>query len=121
MNNLEQVENIPAALGVLYYFDQNSRVYEMNGVRKGSPYYRGYFRSINIVSETPKEFICQYGTINKISKMYNFGRGKFKTYTEKEMLDAVYVEENRHVIAENVRRANADTLREIEKILSCHI
>lgn len=89
----------------------------MDGVKKGSPYHRGYFRLINIVGENEKEFICEYGVVNKKSGMYNWGRGKFKTYTEQEMLDDVYVAENRHLLAEKVRTLKADVLRQIENIL----
>lgn len=107
----------PIVMRRLFYFDQNSRVYEMDGVKKSSPFHRGYFRQINIVGENAKELICEYGTVNKKSGMYNFGRGKFKTYTEQEMLDEVYVLENRYLLAEKVRTVKADVLRQIENLL----
>ena len=101
----------------LFYFDQNSRVYEMNGKKSNSPFYRGYFRPIEVIGENDKEFICKYGVINKRSKMYSSGRGKFKTYTEQEMEDEIYVEENRHALSERVRKSNANVLRQIETLL----
>ena len=101
----------------LFYYDPNSRVYEMDGVKKNSPYHRGYFRQIKITCENEKEFTCEYGVVNKKSKMYTCRKAKFKVYTEQEMLDDVYVKENGHKIAERVRSANAFILRQIENLL----
>lgn len=117
IKNVQPHDGKPNVIRRLFYFDQNSRVYEMDGVKKSSPFHRGYFRQINIIDETPKELICEYGVVNKKSGMYNWGRGKFKTYTEQEMLDDVYVAENRHILAEKVRTVKADVLRQIESIL----
>jgi hypothetical protein len=88
----------------------------MDGVKKSSPYHRGYFRTINIIGETEKEILCEYGVINKKSGMYSWGRTKLKTYTEQEMLDEIYVAENCHLLAEKTRRATADILRQIENV-----
>jgi hypothetical protein len=102
----------------LYYFDQNRRIYEMNGVRKRSPYHEGYFIPIKVVSETDKEIICEYGTIKKKTMEYHFGRSKYKVYTEQQKNDDVYVQENRHTIAEKVRTLSADKLRMVEAVLN---
>ena len=102
----------------LYYFDQNRRIYEMNGVRKSSPYHEGYFIPIKVVSETDKEIICEYGTIKKKTMEYHFGRSKYKVYTEQQKNDDVYVQENRHTIAEKVRTLSADKLRMVEAVLN---
>lgn len=101
----------------LYYFDINRRVYTLDGERKSSPFHVGYYVPIKIVSETPKEFICEYGTINKKSGLYSIGRNKHRVYTEKERDDDVYVNENRHKIIERLRSLNADALRMVEDIL----
>ncbi len=102
----------------LYYFDQNRRVYEMNGVKKNSPYHEGYFIPIKVVSENDKEIICEYGVIKKKTMEYHFGRTKYKVYTEQQKNDEVYVQENRHIIAEAVRCLSADRLRAVESILN---
>ena len=107
----------PHVIHCLFYADPSCRVYEMNGVKKNSPFHAGYFRPINITSENDKEWICEYGTVNKKSGMYSWRRTKFKTFTEQEMLDDIYVAENRHLLSERVRKANADVLRQIEGLL----
>ena len=102
----------------LYYFDQNRRVYEMNGVKKSSPFHEGYFIPIKVISENEKEIICEYGTIKKKTMEYHWGRSKYKVYTEQEKNDEVYVQGNRHLIAEKVRTLSADKLRMVEAILN---
>jgi hypothetical protein len=102
----------------LYYFDQNRRVYEMNGIKKSSPFREGYFIPIKVVSETDKEIICEYGTIKKKTMEYHWGRSKYKVYTEQEKNDEVYVQENRHIIAEKVRTLSVEKLRMVEGVLN---
>ncbi|RZJ99868.1 MAG: hypothetical protein EOO46_21720 [Flavobacterium sp.] len=124
-NSDNQVENLqsggndakPPVLRRFFYFDQNRRVYEMNGVKSSRPFHAGYFKEIDVISEDSKQYVCSFGTINKRSMMYSWGRMKYKVYTEQEMLDEVYVAENRHNIAEKVRSAPANVLREIEELL----
>jgi hypothetical protein len=102
----------------LFYFDQNRRVYEMNGVRKNSPYHEGYFIPIDIISETDNDIICEYGLVKKNTMEYHFGRSKFKVYTEQQKNDEVYVAENRHILAEAVRSLSAERLRKVDEILN---
>ena len=102
----------------LYYFDQNRRVYEMNGVKKSSPFHEGYFIPIKVVSETHKEIICEYGTIKKKTMTYYLGRSKYKVYTMEEKNDEVYIQENRYLIAEKVRTLSAEKLRMVEAVLN---
>jgi hypothetical protein len=90
----------------------------MNGVRRNSPYFEGYFVPIEIVSETDKEFICKYGVIKKKTMQYHWGRLKYKVYTEQEKADAIYVNENRLAISEKVRSLSAEKLRLVEAILN---
>lgn len=101
----------------LFYFDHNHRIYEMNGVKKSAPFQEGYYIPLTIVSETDKEYICQYGKIKKKTMQYHWGRQKFKVYTEQQKDDDVYVQENRHIIAEKVRKLPADKLRLVEELL----
>lgn len=101
----------------LYYFDINRRIYEIGGVKKNSPYYIGHFRPIEVIEENDKEVICKYGAINKRSMMYKYGRDRYKVYTERQMIDAVYVHENANIIAEKVRYLDAETLRKIDSII----
>ena len=102
----------------LYYFDQNRRIYEMNGIKKSSPFHEGYFIPIKVISENEKEIVCEYGTIKKKTMEYHWGSTKYKVYTEQEKNDEVYVHENRHLIAEKVRTLSAYKLRMVESILN---
>lgn len=90
----------------------------MNGVKKNSPFHEGHFVPIKVISENEKEIICEYGIIKKKTMEYHFGRSKCKVYTEQEKNDDVYVQENRHIIAEKVRRLPADKLRAVEAVLN---
>lgn len=103
---------------LLYYFDQHHRVYEINGVKKSSPYYEGYFRPIKIVSENDKEMLSDYGIIKKKTMQYHYGRQKYKVFTQQQKDDEVYVQENRNTIAEKVRALSAEKLRLVEAILN---
>ena len=101
----------------LFYYDINRRVYEMNGVKKSSPYEEGHYVPINIVSETDKEYICEYGTISKRKMVYTLGRNKMRVITEKQKNDLIYFAENRYKIADRLRGLSADELRRVEAIL----
>lgn len=103
----------------LYRFDMNRRVYEMDGVKKLSPYQAGYYVPIEITSETETEYICEYGTINKKKMAFSYGkgRGSEKVFTEKQKDDDVFISENRHKIMERLRSLSADELRKVEEIL----
>lgn len=104
---------------VLYYYDRNRRVYELNGVKNSSPYEIGYFVKIEIIDETQKEYISNYGFIKKKTMKYHWGRSKFDVYTEKEMNDHVFICENRHRISEIVRSLkDADLLKKVEELLT---
>ena len=107
-----------AVISRLYYFDQNRRIYELNGVKKSSPFHEGYFIPIEVISENEKEIICKYGVVKKKTMVYHFSRSKFKVFTEQQKNDEVYVQENRHLIAEQVRTLSADKLRMVEAVLN---
>ena len=109
---------VGAVISRLYYFDQNRRIYELNGVKKSSPFHEGYFIPIEVISENEKEIICKYGVVKKKTMEYHFGRSKFKVFTEQQKNDEVYVQENRHLIAEQVRTLSADKLRMVEAVLN---
>jgi type I restriction-modification system DNA methylase subunit len=111
---------ITAVMPRFYYFDANNRVYEVDGIRQSSPYYEKHFTKINVIEETNKEFICQYGrTINKRSMLYKIDNATRKrVYTEQEKEDDIYVNSKAHKLAELVRKADVNTLREIERLLN---
>lgn len=109
---------VGAVISRLYYFDQNRRIYELNGVKKSSPFHEGYFIPIEVISENEKEIICKYGIVKKKTMEYHFSRSKFKVFTEQQKNDEVYVQENRHLIAEQVRTLSADKLRMVEAVLN---
>ena len=120
--NKTQTEQLPqdAVMPCFYYFDVNRRVYEKNGVRRNSPFYEEYFVKIQILEETDKEYICQYGrTINKRSMLYKINNStRKKVFTEQEKEDDIYVNSKSHFLAELVRKSDANTLREVERLLS---
>ncbi len=109
---------VGAVISRLYYFDQNRRIYELNGVKKSSPFHEGYFIPIEVISENEKEIICKYGVVKKKTMEYHFSRSKFNVFTEQQKNDEVYVQENRHLIAEQVRTLSADKLRMVEAVLN---
>lgn len=109
---------VGAVISRLYYFDQNRRIYELNGVKKSSPFHEGYFIPIEVISGNEKEIICKYGIVKKKTMEYHFSRSKFKVFTEQQKNDEVYVQENRHLIAEQVRTLSADKLRMVEAVLN---
>ena len=109
---------VGAVISRLYYFDQNRRIYELNGVKKSSPFHEGYYIPIEVISENEKEIICKYGVVKKKTMEYHFSRSKFKVFTEQQKNDEVYVQENRHLIAEQVRTLSADKLRMVEAVLN---
>lgn len=101
----------------LYYFDANRRIYELNGVKKTSPFYECFFIPIEVVSENEKEFICKHGMIKKKNMQYSFGKSKFKVFTEDQKNDEVYINENRHIISHKILSISADKLRMIEDLI----
>lgn len=109
-----------AVMPCFYYFDINNRIYEKDDVRKSSPYYEEHFVKIQIIEETDKEYICQFGrTINKRSMLYKIDNStRKKVFTEQEKEDDVYVNSKAHSLAELVRKSDANTLREVERLLS---
>lgn len=103
-----------------YYFDVNKRVYEKDGVKRNAPFYDEHFVKIEIIEETDKEYICQFGrTINKRSMLYKIDSStRKKVFTEQEKEDDIYVNSKAHSLAELVRKSDANTLRLIERLLS---
>lgn len=101
-----------ALLGIgstIWIFDQNRRVYRDNRSR---PVYREYWRPIKITSETTRSWITEWG--QKIPKK---GEHHGVCFTEKEVDDKSWVEENRYKISEAVNRMrDAETLRAVAKL-----
>ncbi len=103
---------------IVYYFDGNYRVYEKNGVKKSSPYEEDYYRPLKVVAETEREYILDYGTINKRSNLLTLGKTKHKYFMNKERLDEIYLSENGYKIADKIRYLrDANKLKKIEEIL----
>lgn len=111
---------VTTVMPCFYHFDVNIRVYEKNGIRRNAPFYEEHFVKIQIIEETDKEFICQYGrTINKRSMLYKIDSStRKKVFTEQEKEDDIYVNLKAHSLAELVRKSDAKTLREVERLLS---
>ncbi len=109
-----------AVMPCFYHFDVNRRIYEKDGIKRKSPYYDEHFVKIKIIEETDKEYICQFGrTINKRSMLYKIDSlTRKKVFTEQEKEDDIYVSSKAYSLAELVRKSDANTLREIERLLS---
>ena len=109
----------PTVSTCFYHFDVNRRVYEKDGIKRNSPYYDEHFVKIEIIKETDKEYICQFGrTINKRSMLYKIDSStRKKVFTEQEKEDDIYVNSKAHYLAELVRKSDANTLREVERLL----
>jgi type I restriction-modification system DNA methylase subunit len=109
-----------AVMPCFYHFDVNRRVYEKDGMKRNSPYYDEHFVKIEIIEETEKEYICKFGrTINKRSMLYKIDSStRKKVFTEQEKEDDIYVNSKANSLAELVRKSDANTLREIEWLLS---
>ena len=107
----------------IYYFDGNYRIYEIDGVKQNSPVYEKHFRPLTVVGETDKEWILNYGTINKRSNLLKFrGNDRRAYYTEQDKLDDIYVHENGYKIARLVDRLkDAKKLKQIENILNTNL
>ena len=110
---------VASVMPCFYHFDVNNRVYEKDGVKTNAPVYERHFIKIGIIEKTKKEYICQFGrTINKRSMLYKIdGSTHKKVYTEQEKEDDIYVNSKSHKLSDLVRKADANTLREIERIL----
>jgi type I restriction-modification system DNA methylase subunit len=111
---------ITAVMPCFYHFDVNKRVYEKDGVKTNSPIYEEHFVKIEIIEENNKEYICQFGrTINKKSMLYKIDSSTRKrVFTEEEKEDDIYVSSKAYKLAELVRKSDANTLREVERLLS---
>jgi hypothetical protein len=111
---------ITAVMPCFYHFDVNRRVYEKDGVKTNSPVYEEHFVKIEIIEETKKEYICKFGrTINKKSMLYKIDNSTRKrVFTEQEKEDDIYVSSKAYKLAELVRKSDANTLREVERLLS---
>ena len=109
-----------AVMPCFYHFDVNRRVYEKDGVKRNAPFYEEHFVKIEIIEETDTEYICQYGrTINKRSMLYKIDSStRKKVFTEQEKEDDIYVSSKVYMLVELVRKSDANTLREVERLLS---
>lgn len=119
-NNETKALSQIAVMPCFYYFDINNRIYEKDGIKTNSPIYEKHFIKIEILKETDKEYICQFGrTINKRSMLYKINSTtRKKVFTEQEKDDDIYVKSKSNTLAELVRKSDANTLREVERLLS---
>ena len=118
-NTEDKALNKTDVMPCFYHFDVNRRVYEKDGIKRNAPFYEEHFVKIEIIEETDKEYICQYGrTINKRSMLYKIDSStRKKVFTKQEKEDDVYVNSKAHSLAELVRKSDANTLREVELLL----
>jgi len=97
----------------LFYRDQNHRVYEVDGVRRDHPYEEGYYLPIEFVDGKAK-----YGKLSKDKKTIKFGSNSWKVFTEQEMIDNIYIQNNVYEISRMVLDLrDAVKLKAIKEIL----
>lgn len=102
----------------LYTFDSNRRVYPKTGVMSNRPIFAEHFRLIEIVSETDKEYICRYGTINKRSMMLKQGSHRMETYTNAERLDMIWKNDHHYKLMRVIDRVkDVATLKKIAALV----
>ncbi|MCK9599664.1 MAG: hypothetical protein M0R06_11530 [Sphaerochaeta sp.] len=100
----------------IYIFDGNFRVYPKDG---GACIYSEHFRPYTIVSETDKEYVCDYGIINKRSGMFK-RNPRYKPqhiFTEAQKNDSVFQQAHSYKISEDVRRLDATMLRKVAELI----
>lgn len=120
LNNTDTKQlNIVDTMPCFYHFDINRRVYEKDGIKSNAPFYEEHFVKINIIGETDKEYICQFGrTINKRSMLYKINSStRVKVFTEQEKEDNIYIHSKLIYLVDLLRKSDANTLREVEKLL----
>ena len=104
----------PRVGGTVWVFDINRRVYTQPKVGWGKIIWKEYWRPTTIVSETSRSWVLKGD--EKIPK-----RGwspRLVAFSQAEIDERAYVEENRHQISERVRRVeNPAVLRAIEALL----
>jgi hypothetical protein len=124
----------------VWKFEADRRVYHPRGSKLFAstvgPIFREKFIRYQIVDETSKSWLVGFvngepgdghgegkastGSLSKMPKNLKIpnGRVRLKYYTTQQMEDAVYVEDNRHRIAEFIsREADATMLRQVAAII----
>ena len=113
----------------VWLFDDNRRVYPEGGrtFGGGGPIYREHFVEMVISGETAKSWIvsrgrCEHGKIPKIgdgdTRAMKNGAWRSTIYLSRVAVeDDIYCHDNRVRIADDVRRADAATLRAIDALL----
>jgi len=95
-----------------FVYDINKRVYESRG---SAPTFRGHFWSVKIVGETSRSWILSRYD-QKVPKADPWAI----LWTPEMIDDGEWKDRNGHKIAERVRSAKADQLRQIAAILEYH-
>lgn len=86
----------------IWYFDVNHRVHrrDANGRAYGGPIWREYWRKLNIISDTTRSWVASNGM--KIPKSGADSRSF--AFSLDDIERRAWVEENRHRIADSIRR-----------------
>lgn len=112
MNTFTNKTPAPAnPLGVgstIWMFDSNRRVYDKN--KGGNPIYREHWRPAKITGETSRSWITdRWG-----QKVLKRGPHPGAAFTQEEVDDDVFINDNRYTISDAVRRCrDAATLRAV--------
>ena len=95
----------------IWVFDGNRRIYAKDG--RGGPIYREHWRPAKITSETSRSWITDWG--QKVPKK---GERPGVCFTEKEVDEKSWVEDNHYKISDAVNRVrDHETLRAIAKLV----
>ena len=99
----------------IWHFDMNRRVYRETptGMYAGGPIYRHYWHEVEIKSETSRSWVTNYGKAPKKGDHQGWA------FTDAEMEDNVFVNDNAHRTAEAVRKCKDPIpLKQVMKIMA---
>lgn len=106
---------------VWIYNENNRRYHDENGVKHSTPIVRYYWGRHEIVSETSRSWVTSDGykiPKNPEVRSKDFWASRYVVFSEEEVLERVYVQENSNKLAEAVRKLGYADLKAVEAIVS---
>jgi hypothetical protein len=105
----------------IWQYDYNYRVYQDDdGLKSSTPNYRKQWRRHEVVEETSRSWVLDNGVkVPKNGKNVVDKQGHYMgfAFSEDEVNDRVYRHDHAQKIAEEVRKADAETLRMIAELI----
>ena len=100
----------------IWLFDDNRRVYRAD---KSGPIWREKWRKMLIVGETSRSWLADHSTTSRYpTKIAKKGPFHGVAFSEDEINEAAYVEDNRYQISEAVRYVrDATVLRKVAELI----